>query len=120
MNRELIEGIEENVCSSDNEEEISEQGLDTHIHYPSYQSEQEEADIQVETSENISILGDDGDRNNDSLFSEETLNPLHHLFDLITIDYFNDQSNLFDSNSFGVNEDFGEVLLVGEDIMCSN
>lgn len=118
MNRELDEEILDNICSSDNEEEIEE------LVYPHYPSDQEEISIQVGLSESTSLrISNHRDINNESPFLEEVYSPINHLINLITTNYFNErtslleQSNLLEQNGFSINEDFGEVLIIGEDII---
>jgi len=39
------------------------------------------------------------------------------LINLITTNYSNERTNLLEQNGFSINEDFGEVLIIGEDII---
>lgn len=117
MSRELGEDIWDNVCSSDDEGGIEELVANSYPQYPSYQSDQEEIDIQIGASETTSNLGDYGDINDDSLFLEEVYSPINRFIDLVTINYFNGQNHLLEQNGFRINEDFGEVIVIGEDII---
>ncbi|MDP5110525.1 MAG: hypothetical protein NWP47_03980, partial [Rickettsiaceae bacterium] len=69
----------DNICSSDNEEEIEE------LVYPHYPSDQEEISIQVGLSESTSLR-----ISNESPFLEEVYSPINHLINLITTNYFNE------------------------------
>ena len=112
MNRELDEDILDNICSSDNEEEIEE------LVCPHYPSDQEEINIQIGIPESTSFrISNHRDINNESPFLEEVYSPINHLINLITTNYFNEQTNLLEQNGFSINEDFGEVLIIGEDII---
>lgn len=111
MSRDLDEDIWDNICSSDNEEEIEE------LFYPHYPSDQEETNIQVGVPENTSLRENHGDINNERPFLEEVYSPINQLINLITTNYSNERTNLLEQNGFSINEDFGEVLIIGEDII---
>lgn len=111
MSRDLDEDIWDNICSSDNEEEIEE------LFYPHYPSDQEETNIQVGAPENTSLRENHGDINNERPFLEEVYSPINQLINLITTNYSNERTNLLEQNGFSINEDFGEVLIIGEDII---